>query len=70
MITTDLYNNTIELEFIKHYSSKGYKPYHSREFKTIPQRDGWEIVYMPYGFMGKGFYYKRLTDNLTTLDDR
>ena len=32
----------------------------NKAFKAIPAKDGYNKVYMPYGFKGKGFYYSKI----------
>jgi hypothetical protein len=31
-------------------------------FREMPDKNGYEKVYMPYGNKGKGFYYKKLKE--------
>jgi hypothetical protein len=32
----------------------------SKAFNSFPKKDGYEIVYMPYGPNGNGFYYNEI----------
>jgi len=31
----------------------------NKAMNSFPEKEGFEIVYMPYGYMGKGFYYTK-----------
>lgn len=58
--TTDIQGNPIEQIFIREpKKSELTNPSKTSNFATIPDKEGWEKVYKPYGEQGKGYYYVR-----------
>lgn len=62
MLTTNIYNNPVELVFHRAASKKeklgGIN--RRRGFNSMPELEGYNKVYMPYGFCGAGYYYEKL----------
>jgi len=61
--TTDVRGNPVEQEFIREPKGVELKnPSAINNISKIPDREGWEKVYKPYGEQGKGYYYSRAVD--------
>lgn len=61
MITTNIYEKSIEVIFVR-LATKGEKTggiNRRRGFNSIPDLEGYEKVYKPYGESGAGYYYIR-----------
>ena len=64
--TTDTQGNKVEQQFIREPDkSQISNPSSIENFNKLPQKEGWEIVYKPYGEKGRGYYYSRAVDNNT-----
>jgi len=58
--TADVRGNPVEQEFIREPKGVELKnPSAINNISKIPDREGWEKVYKPYGEQGKGYYYSR-----------
>lgn len=59
--SVDMKGNKIELIFIRPLTKaeKSMGSAHMQGMRKIPDKSGWEKVYMPYGPKGPAFYYTR-----------
>lgn len=65
MLKTDLYGNKIEEIFIRELkSSEKTNPSSISNMAKIPNKEGYQKVYKPFGESGRGYYYfKIIKDN-------
>lgn len=61
MITTNIYEKPIEQIFVRLATKKEKAGGINRRkgFNSIPDLEGYEITYKPYGENGAGYYYSR-----------
>lgn len=64
MLSKNLYDQNIEEIFIRPATKKEKLggSYRSKGFLKIIQKEGYEIVYKPYGYAGAGYYYYKITE--------
>lgn len=68
--TTDVQGNPVEQVIFKKTDSKLTEPAKNKLFNEMPEYNGWEKVFKPYGEQGAGFYYTRkATPNKIPLKD-
>ena len=61
MLKTDLYGNKIEEIFIRELkSSEKTNPSSISNMARIPNKEGYQKVYKPFGESGRGYYYLKI----------